>query len=93
MARRLAPRRVDETERGAVEQEANRHARFAEQPLEPRVRAGAPAVVMAIGRRRAVEVGLRLFDPDEQQPLAGALRIRHRAGRGQIGLRTRGARP
>ncbi len=48
VARRLAARRVDEAERRAVEEEADRHAGLAEQALEPGVRAGAPAVV---GRR------------------------------------------
>ena len=54
---RFAARGVDETQRRAVEEQADRDAGFAEQTLQTRVRAGAPAVVFVFRRRCFVEVG------------------------------------
>src|ERR1700681_4483122 len=79
--RRLAPRRVHEAEGGSVEQKTNRRARFTEQPLKTGVRACESAVMRPLGRGRTVEINLRFFDPDEQQPLIGALGIGHRTSR------------
>ena len=40
------------------------------------MRAGAPTVMVPIGRRSGIEISFRVDDVDEQEPLVGAVRIR-----------------
>jgi len=75
MARRLVLGRVDQSQRCAVEEEANRHAGFTEQALQARVWTGAPAVG---GVGLGVEVW-RWGGLDEDEPIVSP------------GLKTRGS--
>jgi hypothetical protein len=54
---RFAVRGVDETERCAVEEQADGNAGLTEQTFQTRVRARAPPVVFVISWGRFVEVG------------------------------------
>ena len=82
VAGRLTPRRVGEPQRGAVEEDADRHAGLAKQPLEPRVWAGTPTVAIPVRTGRLVQIhsGRNLLD--QQKPFGGIVGIGQRiAGR------------
>ena len=71
MPRGLAPGGVDEPKVRPVREQADRDLGFAQEPLEPRLGAGLPAVVLAIGLWRVIEVEAELDPLDEHEPLRG----------------------
>ena len=62
MPRGLAAGGVDEPQVRAVGEQADRDLGLAQEPLEPGLRAGLPAVVLGVGLRGVIEVeaGLHL---------------------------------
>ena len=74
VARRLAPRGVDQAQVRAVGEQADRHLGLAQEPLETGLGAGLPAVVLGVGLGRVIEVEAELDPLDEHEPLAIAVR-------------------
>ena len=71
VARGLAARGVDEPQVRPVREQADRHLGLAQQPLEPGLRAGLPAMVLGVGLRRLIEVEAQLDPLDQHEPFAG----------------------
>ena len=74
MPRSLAPGGVDEPQMRSVREQADRDLGLAQEPLKASLGAGLPAVVLAIGLWRVIEVEAELDPLDEHEPLAIAVR-------------------
>ena len=67
--RGLAPRGVDQPQMRPVREQSDRDLSLAQEPLKSSLRAGLPAVVLAIGLWRVIEVEAELDPLDEHEPL------------------------